>query len=871
MRSTTGRMLANEVDGVRLHVSDRSSTGYKGVYPSSNDSSLFRAEISINGKTKRLGDRFCSAVEAAVEFAKAHEAAAAEVEAARARKAHAAAARANAKVNVATFSPGRATWTTKPVGVQEEQREATKRPSGRAPRSRVWDVAQGQVGGGSSSEHLVKKARLDACALAPAPAMAPRDAEEQAEFFEPDVTFPWDEDEAAEWREVSARARAPGAATPADTWPPTPLHEPKHLSAVHAVLREAARRFVEDTDGSASPTLPAPAVEPPNADDQDDMPMTPSKQAAIAERVTRATQAAQAASSFASWALASAAVASAAVATAGAVSAAARSETLATGEPAAVAVEANEAIARATAAAAAVGEGAPEPAGKGAPRRTHTLLRELQGYLNPGLMEDREPDLSRKKRRVAGAPPSAHKVPAVSPTPAAAVAAPTSAASASDGGRGCAASKRAPPSPPLPPSPPSAMTAAELDALDTVELARRVLTCSCSEMRAAPRSLTLLSATWEAADVLRVVAAGWTAEVGPMVTRAGESERCLDELGVTRPSWRSYAEACGVTPLPAVRSGGSGAHIRKTALLSVGDLRAPRASRTSMRKEARWVAEQFAVPPAERTHLLNCIHMLKKDDLSGGATVGEAAAMPAPLQQANLSRRWWPAQSVFALFTMGGASMSYHIDLWATAVMYTVLWGVKIFVVAPPTPRNLQLMRAWQERGGDGCGSGGGGGGGREDGGAFPDDLELASVVVLLKGQVLMLPSGWVHAVYTPVDSATLGWNFLPEAQLPTALAVIRSPWGARSGEIRQTKAFDVPRLAAELWAHAAELLEEHGAAAARGGAAAAAAWLTPLRRRLLHALLDFLRLRPLLAGRNIRHPPGMLQAMARLLDAPAL
>ena len=46
--------------------------------------------------------------------------------------------------------------------------------------------------------------------------------------------------------------------------------------------------------------------------------------------------------------------------------------------------------------------------------------------------------------------------------------------------------------------------------------------------------------------------------------------------------------------------------------------------------------------------------------------------MPQPLRDANLAPRWWPASATntFVLFTMKDASMSYHIDLWATAVLY---------------------------------------------------------------------------------------------------------------------------------------------------------------------------------------------------------
>ena len=68
--------------------------------------------------------------------------------------------------------------------------------------------------------------------------------------------------------------------------------------------------------------------------------------------------------------------------------------------------------------------------------------------------------------------------------------------------------------------------------------------------------------------------------------------------------------------------------------------------------------------------------------------------------------------------------MSYHIDLWATAVFYAVLWGVKIFVVAPPTPRNMRFMQSWQRKNED------------EKDTRFPKDLELAKIVVLTAGQV---------------------------------------------------------------------------------------------------------------------------------------
>ena len=93
---------------------------------------------------------------------------------------------------------------------------------------------------------------------------------------------------------------SPGAVRPPMSQPPPekedlpPLHEPEHLRAVHDVLRKAARRFVEEGDGSASPPPPGPPVEPPNDDDQDEIPLTAIEQRTIEQRcVTRRMQAAQ--------------------------------------------------------------------------------------------------------------------------------------------------------------------------------------------------------------------------------------------------------------------------------------------------------------------------------------------------------------------------------------------------------------------------------------------------------------------------------------------------------------------------------------------------------------------------------------------------
>ena len=61
---------------------------------------------------------------------------------------------------------------------------------------------------------------------------------------------------------------------------------------------------------------------------------------------------------------------------------------------------------------------------------------------------------------------------------------------------------------------------------------------------------------------------------------------------------------------------------------------------------------------------------------------------------------------------------------------------------------------------------------------------------MLTAGQSLLLPSGWIHAVFTPCDSCVLGWNWSPREQLGTTLPIVRNSWGPKTHELRQQTAF---------------------------------------------------------------------------------
>ena len=79
--------------------------------------------------------------------------------------------------------------------------------------------------------------------------------------------------------------------------------------------------------------------------------------------------------------------------------------------------------------------------------------------------------------------------------------------------------------------------------------------------------------------------------------------------------------------------------------------------------------------------------------------------------------------------------------------------------LAPPTEKNLDAFKRWTR------------GSQREK--TFAEYLAgKVCAVDLHEGDTLIIPSGWIHAVYTPVDSMVFGGNFLTMSHVPSQLRI---------------------------------------------------------------------------------------------------
>lgn len=66
----------------------------------------------------------------------------------------------------------------------------------------------------------------------------------------------------------------------------------------------------------------------------------------------------------------------------------------------------------------------------------------------------------------------------------------------------------------------------------------------------------------------------------------------------------------------------------------------------------------------------------------------------------------------------------------------------------PPTEHNLDLYERWVLSG-------------KQSDIFFGDTVEKCARIVLNEGYTFFIPTAWIHAVYTPVDSLVFGGNFL--------------------------------------------------------------------------------------------------------------
>jgi len=118
-----------------------------------------------------------------------------------------------------------------------------------------------------------------------------------------------------------------------------------------------------------------------------------------------------------------------------------------------------------------------------------------------------------------------------------------------------------------------------------------------------------------------------------------------------------------------------------------------------------------------------------------------------------------PEVQRYCLMGVQDSYTDFHIDFGGSSVWYHVLKGEKVFYLVPPTAINLGLYEKWLTAN-------------YQHEIFFGDKVESCYKCVVRQGHTLMIPTGWIHAVYTPKDSIVFGGNFLHNLNIALQLQV---------------------------------------------------------------------------------------------------
>ncbi|KAL3099369.1 hypothetical protein niasHT_022112 [Heterodera trifolii] len=150
----------------------------------------------------------------------------------------------------------------------------------------------------------------------------------------------------------------------------------------------------------------------------------------------------------------------------------------------------------------------------------------------------------------------------------------------------------------------------------------------------------------------------------------------------------------------------------------------------------------------------------------------------------------YPKVQKYCLMSVANCFTDFHIDFGGSSVWYHVLKGEKIFWLIEPTEENLKLYEEWFLAG--------------DHDSKFLGKLTKCSRVRLRQGETLIIPSGWIHSVYTPVDSIVFGGNFLHSYAIPTQIRI-----SSLEDNIKRGKKYRFPHFKQIFWCFIAQIVRK--------------------------------------------------------------
>lgn len=117
-----------------------------------------------------------------------------------------------------------------------------------------------------------------------------------------------------------------------------------------------------------------------------------------------------------------------------------------------------------------------------------------------------------------------------------------------------------------------------------------------------------------------------------------------------------------------------------------------------------------------------------------------------------------PKVRKYCILSMANSYTDFHIDFGGSSVWYHMVSGVKRFYLFAPSTNNVANFERWHKL--------------HNQSEIFLPDMmgDACFCTELTAGQTLLIPTGWIHAVYTAENSVVVGGNFLHSLNIPLQL-----------------------------------------------------------------------------------------------------
>lgn len=183
------------------------------------------------------------------------------------------------------------------------------------------------------------------------------------------------------------------------------------------------------------------------------------------------------------------------------------------------------------------------------------------------------------------------------------------------------------------------------------------------------------------------------------------------------------------------------------------------------------------------------------------SNLGRLIRRPKIVRDLDLQDAVWPGElkakgdypkvQLYCLMSVADCFTDFHIDFGGSSVFYHILKGKKTFFFIPPHEKNLKKYEEW-------CMSP------AQNWTFLGDQTQECFRVDLSAGDTMLIPAGWIHAVWTPEDSLVIGGNFLTRMhyEMQIRVAQIEKVTGV-------ARKFRYPQFQKLLWYSAVNYLEE--------------------------------------------------------------